>query len=150
MMDHNNSNNILRNNVNYIQDDNRINSYSNLPTNVIQTRQPSSNIPCNHTNFSATPISYISNNYEQQAMFYNQYTTTTTSTTQYYSTTSSYAPQYIDNYVNQNTPQFNQNIPPPQTNNSQIFRFEIPGFKIIIVPTSSSSFVNLNNLDMEI
>ncbi|CAG8674087.1 9338_t:CDS:2 [Rhizophagus irregularis] len=96
-MDHNN-NTILRNDVNNIQNvfiDNEINNYSNAPTNVIQMRQPSSNVPCNNTNFPATPtMSYISNNHEQQATF------------------------------------------------------EIPGFEIIIVPTSPP-FVNLNNLDME-
>ncbi|GBB84884.1 hypothetical protein RclHR1_11470005 [Rhizophagus clarus] len=157
-MDHNN-NNILRNNVNNIQDvfiDNGINNYSNAPTNAIQMRQNSSNFPCNHGNFSATPISYISNNYEQQATFSyisNQYTTSTNSTTQHYSTTtSSYTPQYIGHNVNYNSSQFIQNVSPqfnfPQTNNSQLFRFEIPGFEIIIIPTSSS-FVNLNNLNMQ-
>ncbi|CAB4374109.1 hypothetical protein RhiirA5_482856 [Rhizophagus irregularis] len=157
-MDHNN-NTILRNDVNNIQNvfiDNEINNYSNAPTNVIQMRQPSSNVPCNNTNFPATPtMSYISNNHEQQATFSfinNQYTTSTTTTTQYHSTTTSYVPQYIGHNVNQNSPQFIQNISPPfnfpQTNHPQMFRFEIPGFEIIIVPTSPP-FVNLNNLDME-
>lgn len=157
-MDHNN-NTILRNNVNNFQNgfiDNGINNYSNVPTNVTQMRQPSSNVPCNNTNFSATPtMSYISNNYEQQATFSfinNQYATSTTSTTQYHSTTTSYVPQYIGHNANQNSPQFIQNISPPfnfpQINNPQMFRFEIPGFEITIVPTSSP-FVNLNNLDMQ-
>ncbi|RGB21843.1 hypothetical protein C1646_777146 [Rhizophagus diaphanus] len=68
--------------------------------------------------------------------------------TQYYHptfTTSYHAPQY-------NSPlddiQFQDNfssVNSPQTDNSEIFRLNIPGFKIIVIPNS----VNLDNLDLQ-
>ncbi len=59
--------------------------------------------------------------------------------------------------VSSHIPQYNQNNPTPSTNNissnpllnlpqSGIFRFDIPGFKIIVVPVTS--IVNLNIQDV--
>ncbi|RIA82761.1 hypothetical protein C1645_834868 [Glomus cerebriforme] len=155
-----NHNNPLQNNVNNTHDrfvDNRFNNYSSTSTNVINMEQHSTNSLCNYTDFSATEgnnmlASYATNNYEQQTTFSFLNNEHVISTTQSYSTiTSSYAPQYIDHNVNQNPPQYIQNTSQPlnfpQTNNSQIFRFEVPGFKIIIIPTTSSI---LTSLDMQI
>jgi len=40
------------------------------------------------------------------------------------------------------------NSPPMQTNDSKIFRFDIPGFHIVILPTTSP-LVNLNDPDLQ-
>ncbi|RIA98582.1 hypothetical protein C1645_812646 [Glomus cerebriforme] len=65
---------------------------------------------------------------------------------------SSYTPQYTgDQHQSISLPVESLNMIANnsyQTNPFEIFRFEIPGFKIIIIPTISS-YVNLNNLDMQ-
>ncbi|GBB95793.1 hypothetical protein RclHR1_02610030 [Rhizophagus clarus] len=59
-----------------------------------------------------------------------------------------HAPQYAPQYNSYSYPSLNSiNMIP---NSSEVFRFEIPGFKIIIIPNSSpysSLYTNLDNLD---
>ena len=43
-----------------------------------------------------------------------------------------------------NPPNMTFNLPQMPTNNSEIFRFMIPGFQIVVIPTSSP-FANLSN-----
>ncbi|CAB4383049.1 unnamed protein product [Rhizophagus irregularis] len=71
----------------------------------------------------------------------------------YTSTTSPYVPdqnpmQHIQNIPTQVTP-LDMNVNFSQTNRSEIFRFDIPGFQIqvIVIPVSSPS-TSLNNSDM--
>ncbi|RGB44070.1 hypothetical protein C1646_679140 [Rhizophagus diaphanus] len=67
--------------------------------------------------------------------------------TQYYHptfTTSYHAPQYNSLLQFQNNFSFSS-VNSPQTDNSEIFRLKIPGFKIIVIPNS----VNLANLDLQ-
>lgn len=66
----------------------------------------------------------------------------------YTSTISSYVPdqypmQHVQNIPIQVTP-LNMNVNFSQTNRSEVFRFDIPGFQIIVIPVSSPS----NNSDM--
>ncbi|CAB4427070.1 unnamed protein product [Rhizophagus irregularis] len=103
------------------------------------------NVPYNNNfNISRDPsdtTTYTTGNYEESSLMDNQLGTST----QYYHptfTTSYHAPQY--NFpllydIQQN------NFNTPQTDNSEIFRFNIPGFKIIVIPNS----VNLANLDLQ-
>ena len=139
-MDHNNP---LQNDIhNGFIDNGGFNSYSsNLPpTNVIQ-EQPSSNTSYNNltTSYDFSAASYAANNYEQQPMFYNEHAT---STLQSYPTNSSNSGHNVNS-----SPLINF----PQINNPEIFRFEIPGFKIVVVPTTltTSPCSNLTNLNMQ-
>jgi hypothetical protein len=104
--------------------------------------QYNNNLNISHDSSDMT--TYVTNNYEESSFAYNQLGTST----QYHhptTTTSYYAPQYnspLDNIQFQNN-FFSNNS--PQTDNSEIFRLNIPGFKIIVIPDS----VNLANLDLQ-
>ncbi|CAB4423962.1 unnamed protein product [Rhizophagus irregularis] len=159
MMNHNNP--PLNNNINNIQDrfiiDNGgFNIYSsNLPqTNVMQIEQHSSNTLNSNLNIpygisamrdNIIPVSYAINNYERQSMTpsINNERVISTSTIQSYpaanSSNSSYTP-YNSNH-NVNTPSLN-------FNNPGTFRFEIPGFVIVVIPTTpttNSTSLNTQN-----
>ncbi|CAB5379646.1 unnamed protein product [Rhizophagus irregularis] len=151
MMNHNNP--PLNNNINNIQDrfiiDNSgFNIYSSdLPqTNVMQIEQHSSNTLNNNLNISyGIPVSYATNNYERQSMTpsINNERVISTSTIQSNpaanSSNSSYTP-YNSNH-NVNTPSLN-------FNNPGTFRFEIPGFVIVVIPTTpttNSTSLNTQN-----
>ncbi|CAG8636953.1 uncharacterized protein OCT59_026479 [Rhizophagus irregularis] len=135
------------------------NNHLQQPTNVIQmehTRMELNqmehnqmeyipNVPHNNNfNISRDPsvtTTYTTGNYEESSLMDNQLGTST----QYHYptfTTSYHAPQY-------NSPlediQFQNNSYTLQTDNSEIFRLNIPGFKIIVIP----NFVNLANLDLQ-
>ncbi|PKY42783.1 hypothetical protein RhiirA4_456641 [Rhizophagus irregularis] len=158
-MNHNNP--PLNNNINNIQDrfiiDNGgFNIYSsNLPqTNVMQIEQHSSNTLNSNLNIpygisamrdNIIPVSYAINNYERQSMTpsINNERVISTSTIQSYpaanSSNSSYTP-YNSNH-NVNTPSLN-------FNNPGTFRFEIPGFVIVVIPTTpttNSTSLNTQN-----
>lgn len=143
-MNHNNS--PLNNNVKNIQDrfiiDNSgFNIYSsNLPpTNVMQIEQHSSNTLNNNLNISydisamGDNIPYATNNYERQSMtssINNDERVISTSMQSYpaaNSSNSSYMPYHSNHNVN--TPSLNFNNP----------RLEIPGFVIVVIPTTSTT-----------
>ncbi|PKB99913.1 hypothetical protein RhiirA5_428973 [Rhizophagus irregularis] len=118
------SQNTLQNN----QNDLTFIEFSNLQSTVIQPENSSSNYNVNvnpsNNNF---PTFYTNTNY------LDQQSTSNTSTT-------SYAPQYVvPQQTTENTLPLNlfnmTNVNPSQ---SQILSFDIPGFKIIVIPTSSS------------
>ncbi|CAB5374626.1 uncharacterized protein OCT59_013279 [Rhizophagus irregularis] len=118
------SQNTLQNN----QNDPTFIEFSNLQSTVIQPENSSSNYNVNvnpsNNNF---PTFYTNTNY------LDQQSTSNTSTT-------SYAPQYVvPQQTTENTLPLNlfnmTNVNPSQ---SQILSFDIPGFKIIVIPTSSS------------
>ena len=129
------NNNPLQNNVNNIHDgfiDNGgFNSYSsNLPPTNLNT---SYNFSAMGDNTSAT------NNYEQQPMFSFMNNQDATSTMQSYPMSS----QYTDDYnVNSSPLNF-----PQENGNPEIFRFEIPGFKVEIFVTPTTSITT--NLNMQ-
>ncbi|CAB5365356.1 uncharacterized protein OCT59_026468 [Rhizophagus irregularis] len=138
------------------------NNHLQQPTNVIQmehTRmeynqiehnqmEHTSNAPYNNNfNISCNPsdtTTYNTGNNEGSSFMDNQLGTST----QYYDptfTTSYHAPQYnslLDDIQFQNN---FSSVNIPQTDNSEIFRLNIPGFKIIVIPNS----VNLANLDLQ-
>ncbi|GBC10656.1 hypothetical protein RclHR1_00980033 [Rhizophagus clarus] len=126
-----------------------------------QMEQTSLNTLYNTSNYkdypSATDNDIVLSSYteQQQPMFsFVGDEHATTRTTQ----PSPYAPQYnshnsYDNYDNSfQLNSFNM-IPNSSQSHSEVFRFEIPGFKIIIIPNSSpysSLYTNLDNLDAQI
>ncbi|CAB5216740.1 uncharacterized protein OCT59_026477 [Rhizophagus irregularis] len=139
------------------------NNHLQQPTNVIQmehTRmelnqmehnqmEHTSNVPYNN-NFnisrdSSDTTTYTTGNYEESSSLMDNQLGTSA---QYYdptSTASYYAPQYnstLDDIQFQNN---FSSVSPPQTDNSEIFRLNIPGFKIIVIPNS----VDLANLDLQ-
>ncbi|RIA95120.1 hypothetical protein C1645_758229 [Glomus cerebriforme] len=140
--------------------DNRFNRFNNqLPTNVTHMGQSSNDFynnvdaSCSNTDyFSVTDDNIIPPSHPNTSI-----TTDNFVNNEYLS--SSHAPQYtnynVDQNLVQNPSQTIQNMSSPSFLNScqtnEIFRFEIPGFKIFIVPTSptsptpSSPIVNLNN-----
>ncbi|PKY56703.1 hypothetical protein RhiirA4_507944 [Rhizophagus irregularis] len=105
--------------------------FSNLQSTAIQQGHSSSNINYNNdVNVNSSdnnfPTFYANTNY------LDQQPTSNTSTL-------SYAPQYVvPQQTNENTLPLNlcnmTNVNPSQ---SQILSFDIPGFKIIVIPTSS-------------
>ncbi|CAB5216743.1 unnamed protein product [Rhizophagus irregularis] len=104
------------------------------------------NVPYNN-NFTRDPsvtTTYTAGNYEESSFMDNQLGTLT----QYHYptfTASYYALQYnspLDDIQFQNN---FSSVNSPQTDNSEIFRLSIPGFKIIVIPNS----VNLANLDLQ-
>ncbi|PKY42178.1 hypothetical protein RhiirA4_504136 [Rhizophagus irregularis] len=134
------------------------------PTNVVQVEhtriennqmehnqmEHTPNVPYNNNfNISRDPsdtttYTYTTGNYEESSSLMDNQLGTSA---QYYDptfTTSYYAPQY-------NSPldiQFHNNfssVNSPQPDNSEIFRLNIPGFKIIVIPNS----INLANLDLQ-
>ncbi|PKY56701.1 hypothetical protein RhiirA4_477177 [Rhizophagus irregularis] len=118
------SQNTLQNN----QNDLTFIEFSNLQSTVIQPENSSSNYNVNvnpsNNNF---PTFYTNTNYLDQQPTSN-------------TSTSSYAPQYVvPQQTTENTLPLNlfnmTNVNPSQ---SQILSFDIPGFKIIVIPTSSS------------
>ncbi|PKY58005.1 hypothetical protein RhiirA4_511443 [Rhizophagus irregularis] len=122
------------------------NNHLQQPTNVIQvepTRMELNQMEHNqmeHTSYNQDTTTYTTGNNVGSSFMDNQLGTST----QYYHptfTTSYHAPQY-------NSPldiQFQNNFNTLQTDNSEIFRLNIPGFKIIVIPNS----VNLANLDLQ-
>jgi hypothetical protein len=65
----------------------------------------------------------------------------TSTAIQSYLSNSSYTPQQSNYYVNSS---------PLNINNPRIFRFEIPGFEIVVIPTTpTTSFSNSANLNMQ-
>jgi hypothetical protein len=132
--------NLSQNSVNFLNetnDNNEFNNYTYYPnnlhqetTNVNQAVQPSdSSYDCYDDHFATTNDNIMPIN-EQIS--------------------SQYTPQYIDQNVNeyQDSSQYDNNY--PQKNYSQIpeLKFEIPGYKIIVIPTFHS-YTNLNNFDIQ-
>ncbi|PKK58693.1 hypothetical protein RhiirC2_857662 [Rhizophagus irregularis] len=140
------------------------NNHLQQPTNVIQmehTRMEHNqiehnqmeyipNVPYNNNfNISRDPsdtTTYTTGNYEESSFMDNQLGTST----QYYHptfTTSYHAPQYnspLDDIQFQNN---FSSVNSLQPDNSEIFRLNIPGFKIIVIPNSAKElyvlFANL-------
>ncbi|PKB99120.1 hypothetical protein RhiirA5_505876 [Rhizophagus irregularis] len=134
------------------------NNHLQQPANVIQmehTRmehnqmEHTSNVPYNNNfNISRDPsdmTTYTTGNYEKSSSLMDNQLGTSA---QYYDptfTASYYAPQYnspLDDIQFQNN---FSSVNSPQPDNSEIFRLNIPGFKIIVIPNS----VNLANLDLQ-
>jgi hypothetical protein len=122
------------------------NNLQSPPTNATQVENNqmeyiSSNVPYNNNlNIShdfSNATTYTTSNYEESSFMDNQLT-------QYY-------PQYISPLNDIQFSSDNQNNFPSldvnssQTVNSEIFKFNIPGFKIIVIPDS----VYLANIDMQ-
>jgi len=149
-----NNNNPLQNNDSYSEISQPLQMDQPLSNNTFYNNNVNSS--CNYADFSVTsnniiPTSYSASNYEQQqSTFSSVNNENVTSATQ----SSSYAPpQYTSSHVSLplNSPNM-ITTNPSQTNHSEILRFEIPGFKIIIIPTSSPTpplYGNLNNLDTQ-
>jgi hypothetical protein len=127
-----NHNNPLQSNF---DDNTGFNGYLQTPTNMVQTEQSGRSDYSSAVGDNITSTFYATSNYEQpqQPMFsfLNN------------DSTLSYALQYTDQNI---SPPFNPiNTIISNSSQTEVFRFEIPGFKIIIVPTSSP----LANLDMQ-
>jgi hypothetical protein len=130
--------NTLQNN----QDDSTFTEFSNLRSTVIQPEHSSSIINYNEVNVNSSnnnfPTFYtITNNSDQQSA--------QPTSNEYIASTSSYAPlPPPPQYAGPQQP--TENIPSPlgslnmtsiHPSNSEILSFDIPGFKIIIIPISS-------------
>jgi hypothetical protein len=129
--------NTLQNN----QDDPTFTGFSNLQSTLIQPEHSSSIINYNNLNVNSSdnnsPTFYTNtNNPDQQS--------TQPTSNEYIASTSSYAP--LPQYVGPQQP--TENVPSPlgslnmymtsiHPSNSEILSFDIPGFKIIIIPISS-------------
>ncbi|CAG8725001.1 uncharacterized protein OCT59_013280 [Rhizophagus irregularis] len=125
--------NTLQNN----QNNSTFTEFSNLQSTVIQPIQPvhSLNINYNDVNVNSSdnnfPTYYTNTHYLDQQPTSNENISTPIA--------SSYAPQYVGpQQTTENTLPLNlfnmTNVNPSQ---SQILSFDIPGFKIIVIPTSS-------------
>ncbi|CAG8652855.1 uncharacterized protein OCT59_005103 [Rhizophagus irregularis] len=148
---------------NILQNNDEFNNYSNnlQPLQMDHTLNNNVDSSCDYSDFSSItsnnniPTSYMANNYEQQQSLFSSinnenYTTTTQSL--------SYEPQYTshtsshDSHIASPLNSLNMITNSSQINRSDIFKFEIPGFKIVVIPTSSttsSSYANLNNFDTQ-
>jgi hypothetical protein len=133
-------------------------SYSNnlRSSQSFQMEQSSSNTLYNTFNYidysSATDNNIVpaSSYIEQQqpTSFFAGDEHATTRTTQPFPHPSQYTPQY--NSYDISPPFSSPNmIPNSFQNHSEVFRFEIPGFKIIIIPNFSPNSSNLDNLDTQ-
>ncbi|PKY56436.1 hypothetical protein RhiirA4_507246 [Rhizophagus irregularis] len=112
------------------------------------------NASCNYTDdFSLmkddTPVN--NNNTNQDSIYSNENVVPTS-----HSANGSHVPQYIGQQIlYQNSPQPIGNVSSPpnslnmvnstQANNSEIFGFDIPGFKIITIPISSPTSLNMTH-----
>ncbi|PKK71533.1 hypothetical protein RhiirC2_849094 [Rhizophagus irregularis] len=124
--------NTLQNN----QNDPTFTEFNNLQSNVIQPGYSSSSINYNDVNVNSSdnnfPTFYTNINYSNQQLTSNENISAPVF--------SSYAPQYvvpqqpIENIPSSFGPFNMTNVNPSQ---SQILSFDIPGFKIIVIPTSS-------------
>ncbi|RGB43896.1 hypothetical protein C1646_749104 [Rhizophagus diaphanus] len=146
---------------NTLQNNDEFNNYSNnlQPLQMDHTSNNNVNSSCDYYDFSITsnnniPTSYMTNNYEQQqSLFSSINNENQTTTTQSFS----YEPQYTshtshDSHITSPLNSLNMITNSSQINRSDIFKFEIPGFKIVVIPTSStisSSYANLNNFDTQ-
>src|SRR5437870_3633466 len=124
-MDHN-----IQNNINNI-----IHELHDGQPNVIQ----SDYFPTSDDNIAQTSSYTANNNYEQQPAYHNQHDASTSQSQP--TINSTYAPQYTVNNNVQNPLNF------PPTNHPEFFRFEIPGFEIIVIPTFP--LPNLSNSSMQ-
>ncbi|EXX72149.1 uncharacterized protein OCT59_013254 [Rhizophagus irregularis] len=128
------SQNTLQNDQNN-QNDHTFTEFNNLQSTVIQPGH-SSNINYNDVNANSSdnnfPTFYTDTNYSDQQPISNENISTPI--------VSSYAPQYVG------PQQPIENIPSPlgsfnmttiHPSQSEIFSFDIPGFKIIVIPTFS-------------
>jgi hypothetical protein len=143
---------------------NRLETYSNI-TNVTQ-EQHSLNVPWDDVNAACDYTNdFIANN--NVPAFHATAPMTSSAvngridlTTQSYPTTSSNEAHLAHhNYVNeqvsiQNPPQYVMDAPSSMpadnslpTNDSEVFRFVVPGFTILVIPTSPLAY--LNNFDMQ-
>ncbi|RIA85712.1 hypothetical protein C1645_781247 [Glomus cerebriforme] len=115
-----------------------------------QMNQPLSNALYNNVNASCSYTDYFpavdnniipaSNTYEQQLSFANG---------GHAISTTPYAPQYIgQNIFPSPLGSLVTTVNSSQINHSGVFRFEIPGFEIFIVPTYSP-YTNSNDLNMQ-
>jgi hypothetical protein len=123
------------------------------------TLNNSVNSSCDYSDFSITsnniiPTSYTTaNDYEQQQQQQQQQQSIFSSVNNENHTTTTYEPQYTNhtNHISSPSPFNSLNMVTNsfQINHSDVFKFEIPGFKIVIIPTFSttSSYTNLNNFD---
>ncbi|CAB4488826.1 hypothetical protein RhiirA1_456658 [Rhizophagus irregularis] len=138
-------NNTSQNSVNFLDISNDINEFNNYnyyyPNNfqettiVNQAAVQLSNVSCDNFNCSyeepndnIMPASYVNEQFSSQ-----------------------YTPQYIDQNVNErildrDSPQYDINYPQKNYRQFPELKFEIPGYKIIIIPTFP---LNLDNLDMQ-
>src|ERR1043165_3752107 len=115
-----NQNNPLQNNTT------GFNNYPQPSTNMIQMEQSDYSDYLFTTDDNVISDSYITSNYGQQQFEQSErsaFSLDSTSTTQ----SLYYTPNQEISSLNTNS---------SQANNSEIFRFEIPGFKIIIIPTN--------------
>jgi hypothetical protein len=141
--------NTLQNN----QNNSTFTEFSNLQSTVIQPIQPghSLNINYNDVNVNSSdnnfPTYYTNAHYLDQQPISNENISTPIA--------SSYAPQYVGpQQTIENIPSplgpFNMiNIDPSQ---SQILSFDIPGFKIIVIPTSpqqDNTYLNYSSSDTQ-
>ncbi|GBB95791.1 hypothetical protein RclHR1_02610028 [Rhizophagus clarus] len=151
---------------NTLQDNDMFNDYSNKLQ--LQTDQPNTlinnnvNSSCDYFDFPTTndnnvisTTSYTTNDYEQQQSIFTSVNNEAPITT---AQSLSYVPQYTSH-----TNSHNSHIPSPpnsfnmitnssQINHPNIFKFEIPGFEIVFIPTSSttsSTYTNPNNFDTQ-
>lgn len=148
---------------NTLQNNDEFNNYSNN-LQPLQMDQPLSNTlnnnvnsSCDYSDFSIMsnnniPTSYMANNYEQQQSLLSSVNNENhTATTQ----SLSYEPQYTSHdghIISSPLNSLNMITNSSQINRSDIFKFEIPGFKIVVIPTSSttsSPYTNLNNFDTQ-
>jgi hypothetical protein len=115
------------------------NNHLQQPTNVPQMDHTQmdhtlSNVQYNNnltiSHGSSDMTTYVTSNYEESSFADNQLSTST----QYNSPLDNI--QFQNNFFSNNS---------PQTDNSEIFKLNIPGFIIIVIPDS----VNLANLDLQ-
>jgi hypothetical protein len=143
----------MDNNFNFINDG--FNNDLRPPTTDSQAENPNVNYNASHSYNNNNSYPMMNDNVSS-ASYTNTYGNVTMSS-QYYPTSSSdRPPQYTQQQTNvenniqqqffdttqpitQNVPHFVQNNPSPfnasQINHSEIFTFEIPGIKIIVIPT---------------
>jgi hypothetical protein len=128
--------NILLNN----QDDPKFTESSNLQSTDIQPEHSPSDINYNNVNVNSSD-----NNFNNFPTFYTNINNsdqqpTQPTTNEYIASTSSYAPHYvgpqqpIENIL---SPLGSLNMTSIHPSNSEILSFDIPGFKIIVIPISS-------------
>ncbi|RGB38477.1 hypothetical protein C1646_755636 [Rhizophagus diaphanus] len=138
-------NNSSQNSVNFLNvskdDINEFDNYNYYPNNLHETTNVNQaavqfsnvsydNFNCSYeeTNDNIMPVSYVNEQISSQ-----------------------YTPQYIDQNIDerildQDPPQYEINYPQKNYRQFPELKFEIPGYKIIIIPTFP---LNLDNLDMQ-
>ncbi|RGB44068.1 hypothetical protein C1646_660937 [Rhizophagus diaphanus] len=139
------------------------NNHLQQPTNVIQmehTRMEHNqiehnqmeytpNVPYNNNfNISRDPsdtTTYTTGNYEESSSLMDNQLGTSAQYDDPTFTASYYAPQYNSPFDDIQFQNNYSSVNSPQPNNSEIFRLNIPGFRIVVIPNS----VNLANLDLQ-